>query len=61
MEGLQQLVAESLARTGFELPEVRHTEEAMASEPTSSVETRLAASPDRRSKTLRPAPLPAGF
>jgi hypothetical protein len=57
MEDLQSLVAESLARSGFEAPETRSVQE-----PTASVETRLAASPEgTQGMGLEPGPLPGGF
>lgn len=56
MEGLERLVAESLARNGFETPIARSVQQ-----PTASVETRLAVSPPEESSHLEPAPLPSGF
>lgn len=57
MEDLQSLVAESLARNGFETPEARSFQE-----PTASVETRLAASlKGQRTQEVELAPLPSGF
>jgi hypothetical protein len=56
MEGLQRLVAESLARNGFAIPEPQDADEPAA------VEMRVAASPrDGTAWALEPAPLPSGF
>jgi hypothetical protein len=55
MEGLERLVAESLARNGFETPETR------VQQPTASAEMRLAASPPETSRRIEPSPLPSGF
>jgi hypothetical protein len=57
MEDLQSLVAESLARNGFEIQETRSVQE-----PTASVETRLTASLEGRcTQEIELAPLPSGF
>ena len=56
MEDLQQLVSESLARNGFEIPQPGSREESALRE------TRLAASRgEQSSRIMNPAPLPAGF
>lgn len=57
MEDLERLVAESLVRNGFEIPETRSVHE-----PTAPVETRLAASPKgHRTQEVELAPFPSGF
>ena len=57
MEDLQDLVAESLARNGFDTPEARNVQD-----PTASVEARLAASlKGHHSQEVELAPLPSGF